>query len=618
MTNNLAVLGFGQCGSKIAVDVSASFNPTNLTIGEAPMKFQFKFILSKFGRDNYSQKDDAPTFYIADLNASNLTYLHYTKAQAIRENLHSLENLSSTEIIEKINKGRTGVLLEDVDIPIVEEVKKKHEALKKIKALYFEANKAPLLQIGGAGGKQYLSEAIANQDQKLLGSIDPTPVGALIGIFSLGGGTGSGSLFSILSQYRAKTTRYTIGLGVLPVRTNSREYINAGRYLTKYIGTDDDERFHTLFLFSNEEAQDVLVEDITQHEDNSELQIINEFIAAFIHDFSLINDSKTVTLHGKQFDPMDAKANLQGICSVGYCADRDFSPAKLFAKAISPMRFEKGLLSGLTVRTTREQYTREKREEVICLVDKIVHIFATEKFNSDDIEELSYERLDCQSKDPKIESLKKDIRLLHDKTPFYRTIKKVQVFYFLTDKSYEWPTRAFVEKISQLFKALAGNESEQGAAIYFVPASEATVDSVLVVFNGGFSFDIYESIMEYAEKAFVREKSDRSKFVNKFNSYLATIKEKDASQFFSGEFKREIENFLSDEICLLTEGIGSKGNADLLKHPDLKEIVTQENLDKILVKRNDLVSTLVELIYNFALGNKKPEIDVSVFENRKS
>ena len=200
MSNELSILGFGQCGSKVAVEISASFNPTNILKGESTISGYVRFVREKFGRQNKPEIGQSPAFYIADLNTSNDVYVFFTKAQAIRENLGQIEGLSSKEIIAKINKNQDKVLLDEGDSEIVEQIKKQREALRMVNALYFEANNKPLLEIGGAGGLQYLSEAIASQDANIMKTVDTRLGGPLVGIFSLGGGTGAGSLYSVLTE----------------------------------------------------------------------------------------------------------------------------------------------------------------------------------------------------------------------------------------------------------------------------------------------------------------------------------------------------------------------------------------------------------------------------------
>ena len=569
------------------------------------MDLSVKFFLEKIKRGARPKPDDSPSFYIADLNTSNEVYTYFRKAQAIRENLSNLENLTPIEIITRLNKSQNAVLLKESDIAIVEEVKKKHEALKMIKALYFEANKKPLLEIGGAGGRQYLSEAIAAQDDNLLEKIDKRQNGALIGIFAMGGGTGSGSLFSILSRYCLETGRYTVGLGVLPTRKNPDEYANAGRYLTKYVSANQHDRFHTLFLFSNEEASRVIVEDTAQLKDTTELQIINEYISAFIHDFSSINDSKTTTLRGKLFDPMDGITYLRGISSIGYSTAEDFSPEKLFVKAISPMSFEDGALSGLTVRITRERFTRDQRQNINRLIEKIVHTFVTKDIGDEEISELSYDRLDQPTENELINSFKNDLKELHKLTPFYRTTKQIRIFYFIKDKSYEGPTLEFIESIEKFLNVVTGSYVQVSINVYYARQLEVQTNSILVIFGGGFSFDVYESIVRYAQSSFIRGNEEAMKFMKELLEQLLSVGNKVASDVVMKDLEKDIGNLLSDDVCRPVEDIEKKGGTALLHNPDLKQILSDERLDQILVKKDDLVASLAEVVYNFSLGDKE-------------
>ena len=199
MSNELSILGFGQCGSRVAVELSASFNPVDIVSGVPA--FSLKLLWEKFGRKRPEPTAEFPLFYIADLNRSNDVYVYYTKAQAINEVLDQTDKqLSNREIVERVRSP--SIRLDRSDYALIDQVRTQRATLEKVKALYFAAGSKPLLDVGGAGGLQYLSEAIAAQDKRLLDDIDKRTGGALIGIFALGGGTGSGSLFSVLKHYR--------------------------------------------------------------------------------------------------------------------------------------------------------------------------------------------------------------------------------------------------------------------------------------------------------------------------------------------------------------------------------------------------------------------------------
>jgi len=596
MSNELSILGFGQCGSKVAVEISASFNPTNILKGDSIFGFCFKYMSEKIGRQKREDIGQSPAFYIADLNTSNDVYIYFTKAQAIRDNLNYINNMQPREIIERINKNNKGVLLEEGDTEIVEKVKKQNEALKMVTALYFESNSKPLLEFGGAGGLQYLSEAIAEQDTKLLKSIDTRQGGALIGIFSLGGGTGSGSLFSILTKYKNLIHRYTVGVGVIPNRENTEEFANAGRYLTKYLGSRNEDRFHTLILFSNEAARDVIIDEKMLDNANP-LSLINNYITSFIHDFSMINDNKTITQFGKLFDPMDGKRFLSGICTIGYSYSDDFSAKELFVNAISPMAYENKCLSGIAIRLTNSQHDRTKENEIKNLLLSLINKIDEKK----DIKEIN--EFD-------------EINEIRSITPFYRTIKTVRLFYFIKNTDYQSEAYKFQRTISQFFQHIAGDDVSVSINCYFTPESESRNNSLLIIIGGAFSFEIYESVIKYTKQSFVqKDKDDEVKDVeDSFNELLDDVK-RTRSSGLPTDISNKVDTILTDCNCSTIEGTKSKDNINIFDHPDVKSFLNAEKLEKILLKREKIKTAFEEIVENFTLGEKKFETKINPFDD---
>lgn len=612
MSNYLSILGFGQCGSTIAVDISATFNPSNILSGESPVSASLSVLIKNFRKKVPKNLDDAPAFYIADLNTSNETYIRFSKAQAIRECLPHLDNLSTKEIVERVNRNRNGVLIKESDINIVEEVKKKHNAFKMIKSLYFEARKKPLLEVGGAGGLQYLSEAIADQDTNLMNSIDQRNNGALIGLFAMGGGTGSGSLFAVLSNYKRITSRYTVGMGVLPTRTNIDEYTNAGRYLAKYMGTSSRDRFHTLILFSNEAADKVLMEEDAQHEGMEPIKIINEYISEFIHDFSLINDEKTIVKFGKMFDTMDGKRFLSGICTIGYCAATEFSPREFFTKAMSPLTYENNCLSGLTVRITQEQFGNDVQRKIGKLVKDIVAELEDKRPNDRDISYLSSDVDDGEPSSEGLGELKENIKKLQELTPFYGTVKQVRVFYFIKNTRFVQSAYRFQLVIRQFFQTVSGDKVKVDVTCYYVPSTESQVSSILILFGGAFCFEIYESVLQFAQQSFLIDEETRKAFTINFNSELAGIKNLQLVEA-KNTLDKSVGNILTDGICSPVESTEGIDRAEIYHNPDLAGVITNEKIKEILLSKETLKISLVEIMSNFTLGDRDNELPDTPF-----
>lgn len=589
MSNELSILGFGQCGSKVAVEISASFNPTNILLGDSPISATFKFFRSTFRPSHPDTIGQGPAFYIADLNASNDVYVYHAKAQAIRTALETSPDLPPREIITKVNRASPNVRLEEGDASLIEDVRKKKEAIKKITALYFEANRKPLLELGGAGGLQYLSEVIADHDSNLLKSIDHRQGGALIGIFSLGGGTGSGSLFSILTRYKEEIQRYTVGVGVLPDRQNIEEYNNAGRYLVKYLGSGSQKRFHSLILFSNEAAKNVLIDNDTLADNVDPMQIVNGYISAFIHDFSLINDEKTSTKIGKLFDPMDGKHYLSGICTVGYCSGETLSPDELFIRAVSPMSYSNNL-AGLAVRITDEKFGTTQDQYIAKTVRKIV--------------------VGLESGT----SVEEDVKILRARTPFYRTIKSVRIFYFINDLSDLTAVFNFQRTVGKFFEAVSGDMVSVSINCYHIPTVETQGNSILVLFGGAFSFEIYDSVLQYTQHSFVSLDNGELGFVEAFNLALNDLKREEQSNA-RREAERVVEQLLNDRNCREQEKSDEKDQTEIYKHPGVRDVVTQQAIKDVLLTKSTLKGALGEIVMNFTLGDNKPRPKVDPFSD---
>ena len=584
MSNELSILGFGQCGSKVAVEISASFNPTSVLTGENPFSFRLKAIFRRSRKFNRSEIDQSPAFYIADLNTSNDVYVHYAKAQAIRDGIRGIDmnDISPRDIISRINKNQGNVSLDEGDIAIIDQVKRQKEALKMVRALYFESNNRPLLEIGGAGGLQYISEAIAGQDKNIMNSIDKRLGGALIGIFSIGGGTGSGSLYAILTKYKNEIHRYTVGVGILPDRQNVKQFINAGRYLTKYLGSKPSDRFHTLFLFSNEVARDVLIEE-KKFEDNAEpFEIMNNYISSFIHDFSMINDQKTLVKFGKLFDPMDGKRFLSGVCTVGFSSDERFSAKEIFVNAVSPMHYKDEMLSGVAVRLTQEKHGVSEGQEL-------------KKMISDCVDQLEINDLDSDL-----------VHGIQEKTPFYRSIKSVLVFYFIRDPDFQSDVFNFQRTIIKFFEQVAGDHISIEVNCYYAPETSPQRSSVLILFNGAFSFEIYDSLLEFAKNNFVDKKENMEEFREKVNQLLVEVVEAESGDA-DDVIARGIEDILVSSNCNMIEEKETDllESMSMLNHPDVRSSLSSEILEEILLKREHMRAALVELVKQFTLGRTK-------------
>lgn len=591
MSNELSILGFGQCGSRIAVEISASFNPAEIFSGLPG--FSIKLLFERFGNKPTKTAGQHPAFYIADLNSSNDVYVHYAKAQAICKVLDVTDKqLSNKDIMDRVNRGTHGVMLEQEDFMLIDDVRKQQAALRMVRALYFAVRNEPLLKVGGAGGLQYLSEVIADQDENLLQSIDKREGGALIGIFSLGGGTGSGSLYSVLSNYKRRIPRYTVGVGILPYPYNRDQFSNAGRYLTKFLGSDISDRFNTLFLFSNDVARTVLVGGTLTGSDDP-LKIINSYVSSFIHDFSLINDSRTETLFGKLFDPMDGKRYLSGLSTIGYASDRHssdsrFSARELFANAISPMSYQGGRICGVAVKVVREP---SAQDDIRTLIHQVV---GPTEFNIN----LSREAGET----------------LRRKTPFYRTIKSVHVFYFICNRDFLAEAYTFQDDILQSLRSISGDNVSVDVNCYLTPgsASGQRDNSVLVLLGGAFSFEVYESVVAYVGNAFVKA-TDQREFRDAFNKVLVGTRDVRVSEVHDEGVDEEVNKVLRRVTFREAELIDEAEDVEIYSHPAFRDVVGGKQLENILIRPDAVKKTLVTIASQFMLGASKVEVETDPF-----
>ncbi|MFO1026493.1 MAG: hypothetical protein U1E70_15065 [Acetobacteraceae bacterium] len=363
MGSDIGVIGFGQCGSRVAIDVSGEFDPTAVLSGKPPASARLRLVFERWGRRKPSQSSDIqvqrkPDIYIGDLNSKNGNYLSQAKIQKIAEVLQREDSKTAKDdsYLLSVLKSRYPELgFSDEDLSLIGDLRANPGLSELITPLYFESGSKILLEVDGAGGQQFISEAIADVDAALLSKIKPRPNGIMFGVFALGGGTGAGTLLSLLSKYRTQTNRYTIGVGVLPGRNDGIVSVaNVGRYFCRFYSRGIKDRYDSLILFSNNAAESAIeVANSKEPKANNlpklPIDLINEYIASFIRSISSMNDSATVPLLGKSFDPMDGRIILSGLATVGYASADGFDPKRLFLDAISPMKIENDSLQGVSV-----------------------------------------------------------------------------------------------------------------------------------------------------------------------------------------------------------------------------------------------------------------------------
>lgn len=587
MSNGLTVLGFGQCGSKIAIEISASFNPASVLAvsGElSPLTLSFRAIYERF-RPTSNLPRNMPRIYIADLNDANDVYIQYRKIQAIRA-MNFQRRLTTEEKIARVNASSPGVELNDQDAALVEYAEKNRYALGVISALYFSTKDREVLRTGGVGGLQHISEVIADQDDKLIGSIHASEHAPLVGVFALGGGTGAGSLYSVLTKYKNQHHRYTIGVGVLPMRSDRPELRNAGRYITKFVGASKRHRFHTLLLFSNEVAIRLL-QRTRLPAGQSPLAIVNAYIASFIHAFSLLGDDRTVTLFGKLLDPADCKQYFADVCTIGYAAAAspdEFTPKDVFVRAISPLSFSKdGDISGVAVSTGAANAAGDYVEDERHISETIVKII---------------DLLDRGQGDGDAHG---DIERLRKVGTFYRTTKAVRVLFFLKNRSQEVEVVNLEHVIGAFFRKVAGDGVSVSVNAYLV--NDIGRSAVLVVFDGAFCYEMYDSVLSYVRDRFISDDRRRVDFLNSYNEVLSDVRSSMMREEDDG-LEGRVDDIL-DEACGRSRSETFGERPDYLEEESVKSILKARRVKK--VTRSAVRSVLVDIARRFRPEAKVPQ-----------
>jgi hypothetical protein len=105
MSNDLSVVGFGQCGCSVAFEISGSFEPTAVFRFEPPASLSFKAIFKwakTYDAGRTRAIDNKPKIYIGDLNSKNNVYLEQRKLQSAREIISRNKDLNDTQILEEV------------------------------------------------------------------------------------------------------------------------------------------------------------------------------------------------------------------------------------------------------------------------------------------------------------------------------------------------------------------------------------------------------------------------------------------------------------------------------------------------------------------------------------
>src|SRR5262249_12552955 len=143
---------------------------------------------------------------------------------------------------------------------------------------------------------------------------------------------------------------------------------------------------------------------------------------------------------GKVFDPNDFKYHLSGMAFIGFAASAkgEFDPGRLFADALSPMTFDRGALAGLAVGFG---FTAETVEQISEGIRSLVG-------NPGDAE--------------------KHANRITSESRFYRSIKNICVFFFVTDPELGNAVNTVIPDIHRCLQTLSGGAPSLTVAAYYL------------------------------------------------------------------------------------------------------------------------------------------------------
>jgi len=566
--NPISVLGMGQCGGNITFELTLEIDPLTIIspemTGLIKVKIGFskvlEYIRSRNGNSSFYQGND---YYIGDTNIANESYNLGIKISEIVDFIKRNPNDDFVHFLkEKSENNPYNLVYRERDRELFNELKKKKNI--QLKHLSFKRTKTDGFFADGAGGLQFISEYLADNDTELFEKIAKREEGTLIGIFSAGGGTGAGSVLSLLSKYKRKYSRYTLGLSILPGVNEGDASIRAGRFLTRYLGTDGTERFDTLLLFSNKAASTVL-ENYEWEENVSSYKIINEFLTRFLYYYTLINRPTTKGIT-KVFDPSDARANLSKPGFVGFSSlkkETKYDPVELFINAISPPFMQNNKMQGLGVYFGNDFGKYEKIRSVL------------------------YEIFNQKSFDER----KTAVDRLNNLTGFYKTIKSIYFFYFISENSSDRDIQKIQASITSFFNAVTEGGKVK-ISVFIYSSQEVRENCLMSIAVGGVIDELYLHVQEFIYSAFFQDaKEDYLDFQEEFIALVQSCFGKMTSQSIS-EKESQLEKLVNkyvrydNEQLTASELVAVKGNANfrvILEDPDFKDyLVTKEQLSKAL------------------------------------
>lgn len=479
------VFGLGECGSRIALDLFAQLYP-NATIDDSPppsaLRRCWETIINVSSLLNKaSAANDVsvgfqlgpisitlkPHIFIGDLNKGNTNYRRYLAAQRIRE----LARNNDRDKCKSILKDE-GLLDERIQFERLYELVVKQGEEQFITLLRFAGDVAGKpadasfdLSAGmageGAGGNQIYSELAAEKYQvhQRLEEMEGAK-SILVGIFSIGGGTGAGSANQIFRALASKGYSYTLGVAVMPTWDDLEQRARAGRYLAKYLRVEGGNRSRGLLLISNQAAGVAMrgAEGRSGIEQASSLAAVNEYALNCLKAILLLRATTLRTIEGKQLDFMDMSTWMSGMFSMGYAcqhaginAEVDLWPHVI--RAIAPMSIAEDqqqgegrgiFLEGLSVSATERTDPLEAENECAHIRENLLGA-AESLANAKNAEER--------------DAAKGRLRQVGDVFPLYGTIKRCTFLIFVPSTAKITNLPVVKDRLRAFFNGLTGNQN---------------------------------------------------------------------------------------------------------------------------------------------------------------
>lgn len=486
--NGVNVVGIGECGTRVALELAADFDLGLFgeLLESAPLlNPKFKFLL-KFKWETKKTNSIAdkviPYFFIGDFNQSNKSYVDAKKAYEIVKYVSANKQMNADEILRALQSdSRLSALEFDKDdLTKINKLKGRKDGIPKLEILDFYDEEKLLMTPDGAGGYQYLSEAVTDSNNTILQSMKKRPSRILFGILGTGGGSGAGAITSILSRDPLRTSRLSLAIAVFPNANEHSHFSNSGRFIVRYLSRDSKECFNKMFLFSNRSAR-IALDCITNSEEGrsiTEQKLVNTYISKVVFCMSAINSGEMDVKSGCTFDTLDSKRYLPELATVSLASSNNNEKFDdLFLRAITPLKIYENSLSGISVTVS------ESTDKVNAIKTSLKDIYSV-----------------ILNKGDKSKTVGK-ISKLNKLTGFYRPIKSVRSFYLCRqEKSITSMTRS-IAKVTSFLNALSG-----GAYVEFVcsglVSSSLQEDILFLVIDSGTNADIIDSLYHYSLNSF--------------------------------------------------------------------------------------------------------------------